>query len=408
MDYITLLDMAADLGYRLAMCGAETYRVEESINRIFATYDIQSEVFAIPNCLIVSLTTDEGEPITRMRRIGFHGNDLDGVERYNSLSRRICAERPDPKIAEEWLKQTDKNRVSYTFPTFLIGHFLAAFGFTIMFGGTLIDSVCSGICGILVGLCNRMMDKMKVNTFFSTITSAFIMAFTAYAFGAVGIAANTDTVVIGALMLLVPGLLITNAMRDIIFGDTNSGVNRIVQVLLVAAAIALGTGVGWRITSGIWGEPVNPAPINHIFPIQVLASLIACFGFSFVFNIHGSGFLLCVLGGGLSWGAYLGAQYLGTSAIIAYFIAAVVSATYSEMMARIRKYPAISYLVISIIPMLPGAGVYYTTNHLLRGETNLFASTGIQTLAAAGSIAVGILTVSTLVNLWRVWKQHNK
>ena len=60
-----------------------------------------------------------------------------------------------------------------------------------------------------------------------------------------------DSSIIGALMILVPGLLITNSMRDIIYGDTNSGINRIVQVLLSAFAIALGTAAAWRITSGL-------------------------------------------------------------------------------------------------------------------------------------------------------------
>ena len=84
MNYNTLLDAVVDLGYELSMCGAETFRVEESITRILQTYGISSEVFAIPNCLTVSIETPEGKPMTRMRRIGYHGNDLDAVERFRS------------------------------------------------------------------------------------------------------------------------------------------------------------------------------------------------------------------------------------------------------------------------------------------------------------------------------------
>ena len=69
MNYSALLDLATDLGYELAMCGAETFRVEESINRILKTYGVTSEVFSIPNCLIVSIETPAGELMTRMRRI---------------------------------------------------------------------------------------------------------------------------------------------------------------------------------------------------------------------------------------------------------------------------------------------------------------------------------------------------
>ena len=80
MDYSCLLELATNLGYRLAMSGAETFRIEESISRILAAYGIESEVFAITNCLTVSIETPDGKPMTRMRRIGFHGNDLDTVE----------------------------------------------------------------------------------------------------------------------------------------------------------------------------------------------------------------------------------------------------------------------------------------------------------------------------------------
>ena len=96
MDYNTLLDLSTDLGYELAMSGAETFRVEESINRIMAAYNVESEVFAIPNCLTVSIETADGQLLTRMRRIGQHGNDLDSVERFNGLSRAICNRKPEP------------------------------------------------------------------------------------------------------------------------------------------------------------------------------------------------------------------------------------------------------------------------------------------------------------------------
>lgn len=408
MDYNTLLDLVADLGYRLAMCGAETYRVEESVKRILAAYEIESEVFAITNCLIVSLKTPEGNTMTRMRRIGFHGNDLDGVECYNSLSRKICAQAPEPAVAVQWLNETEHRRASYRFPLSLLGHFVAASGFSILFGGKAIDGLCAGLCGILIGLVNKVLDKMKVNTFFSTMTCAFLMSLLAYTLGTVHIAYNTDAVIIGALMLLVPGLLITNAMRDIIFGDTISGVNRIVQVLLVAIAIALGTGVAWNLGDILFGISINPNPTVYPYVIQILAAMLGCLGFGLVFNIHGSGFFLCVLGGGICWAVYSAMLHFGYNDLIAYFTAAMIGAIYAEAMARIRKYPAISYLVISILPLIPGAGVYYTTNHLVRGNMEAFSAQGIHTLAIAGVIAIGILSVSTIVHLWTVWRTHKK
>ena len=84
---------------------------------------------------------------------------------------------------------------------------------------------------------------------------------------------------------------------------------------------------------------------------------------------------------------------------MASFFGTLLAASYAEAMARIRKYPAISYLVISIFPLLPGAGIYYTTNYLLQENISKFADKCSETIGIAGALAVGILIVSTTVRL---------
>lgn len=395
MDYNTLLDLVTDLGYRLAMCGAETFRVEESINLILQAYGIQAEAFAIPNCLHVSIESSDGKPMTRMRRIGFHGNDLDSVERYSNLSRRICAERPEPALAIEWMHEADASRRHYSTPLYLLGNFLGAWGFGLFFGCSFFDSLFSGICGLIVGIVSLFMDKLKANQFFRTILAAFLMALPAYAMTALKVTSNSDAIIIGSLMLLVPGLLFTNAMRDIIYGDTNSGINRIVQVFLIAAAIALGTAAAWNAAAFIWQSPVSAPTMPYPLIIQFVGCFIGCTGFCIYFNIHGPGGLLCALGGVLAWVAYCAALHVSGSDLAGYFWAAITASTYSEIMARIRKYPAISYLVISIFPLIPGASVYYTMTYAVRGDMTSFADSGMHTIAIAGVIAVGVLLVST-------------
>ncbi len=408
MNYNTLLEFATDLGYELAMSGAETFRVEESVSRVLATYEVTAEVFAIPNCLIVSIETTEGKPMTRMRRIGHHGNDLDAVEKFSGLSRAICSKKPSPEEAVQWLQDVRQNKRSYTLPLYLAGNFLGASGFAILFGGNLADSICSGLCGLLVGIVIRFLDNMKANQFFRTIAASFLMALVAYGMGGLGLASNPDMVIIGALMILVPGLLFTNAMRDIIYGDTNSGINRIVQVLLVAVAIALGTAAAWNIADALWGIGFNPNVIDHNLPVQAIACFVGCVGFFILFNIHGPGGLVCALGGVITWAIYSIILEANGNDLAGYFWASLFASGYSEIMARIRKYPAISYLVVSIFPLIPGAGVYYTMEHAVRGNMGMFANQGTHTAAIAGIMAVGILLVSTSVRLYNVWKFQKK
>ena len=399
MEYSKLLDLAIELGYQLAMSGAETFRVEESITRVLQAYGIDSEVFAIPNCMYVSIEPTQGQPLTRMRRIGKHGNDLDAVEKFTNLSRRICNEQPAPEIAKQWLKETMANRRYYPAAWNLFGHFLGAFGFCFLFGGSPLDAVISGILGIAIGLVNHFAERTKTNHFFSIIIASFLMALPAYALSSFAIADNPDTIIIGALMLLVPGLLFTNALRDIIHGDTNSGINRIVQVILIALAIAVGTAGAWMLVTGFRGVPQAVATTTYGIWFQAIACFLACVGFSIVFNIHFPGGFLCGLGGVLTWVIFtLTQKYLGND-LFAYFISTVFATVYSEIMARIRKFPAISYLVISIFPLIPGAGVYFTMNYALRGQMDAFADQGLYTGAIAGIIAAAILLGSTVFRI---------
>ena len=404
MDDITLIDLASDLGYELAMCGAETFRVEESVSRVLSAYGLNAEVFAIPNYLIVTVLTKKGLPITRMRRIGSHGNDLDSVEALSALSRSFCRNTPAPQEAQRQLADTLASRRSYAPAVIGFGNFLGAFGYCLFFGGSAVDALCAGACGLLVGLVTKLLSSRRVSQFFTTIAAAFFMAWLAYGLGAVGICRRADAAIIGALMILVPGLLFTNAMRDIIYGDTNSGLNRVVQVFLVAAAIALGTAGAWNLSSLLWGMPASQIAIPYSIGVQCLFAALGCVGFSILFNIHGPGVLLCALGGGLSWLVYRIAGEFGCSDIVCYFWSALFASVYSEIMARVRKYPAISYLVVSIFPLIPGAGVYYTMNYAVLGQMEQFAQQGMHTAAIAGIMAVGILLGSTAFRIYSDWK----
>ncbi|MGN0978870.1 MAG: threonine/serine exporter ThrE family protein [Candidatus Avoscillospira sp.] len=399
MEYNVLMDLAADIGCRMATAGAETYRIEESINRILGSYGIQSQVYSIPNSLIITILEHDDTPVTRLCRIDNHGTDLDAVERYSNLSRRICAETPEPEEARIWLWETDAARKHYPFPIYLLGHILASSGFAVFFGGSLRDSLCAGICGLLLGLVTHLLDRVQTNSFFKTIAASFLMALTAYALAALGLPDHVNASIIGTLMLLVPGLLFTNALRDIIFGDTNSGIDRIVAVVLVAAALALGTGAAWNVADRLWGITVSETSLPIAPVYQCLFSVVACTGFVAVFNLHGYGIAFCALGGGLTWAAYCIVEALGGSELLCYFIATIAAAVFSEIMARIRKYPAISYLVISLLPLLPGAGIYYAAQSAVANDMSRAAAYGTHTLAIAGSMAVGILIVVTGVRI---------
>ena len=400
MDYSLLMELVSGIGCGIAMGGAETYRVEESVNRILAAYGVESRVYSVPNSLIITIILPGQPPMTQLCRMERKGTDLDAVEQYSNLGRRICIQKPDLKTAMQWLKETEKKRKQYKLPMLLLGYMLVSWGFCIFFGGSFMDSACAVVCGLLLGIAEHFMGRLRTNGFFLKVGSAFLMALLAYGISAFGIIPNVDTAVIGTLMLLVPGVLFTNAMRDIIFGDTNSGVNRVVEALLIGVAVALGTAIAWNLVNAIHVLPQQTQALAHNPLATCFVSFVACVGFVIVFNIHGKGNLLCALGGAITWAVYCLTMELGGGSYLCCFIATCAAAGFSEIMARVRKYPAISYLIISLLPLIPGAGVYYAALHAIQGDMALASDYGLTTLATAGVMAAGILVVSTAVRMW--------
>ena len=179
-------------------------------------------------------------------------------------------------------------------------------------------------------------------------------------------------------------------------------------MFLIAVAIAVGTGVAWGIADTIWDIPEATLSPSHSLLTECISCFIGCIGFCIIFNIHGRGGLLCAAGGIITWLIYRLTLHCGGTELAACFWATTAASLYAEIIARIRKYPAISYLVVSVFSLLPGAGVYYTMRYAVRGEMELFAQQGTKTIAIAGVMAAGILLSSTAVKLITAKRKNNK
>ncbi len=384
-------------------CGAEIYRVEEAVNRLLSAYGVPGDVFAIPNCLMVTVCPDGEEPMTRIRRVMRNGTDIDSIERYYALCRTICRDTPDMDTARQMLREAKSQQKTYRLYILYLGYFLVAGAFAVHYGGTIPDGFLAGLCGVVTGVFLRELTKLRVNGFFQTITAAFWIAMCCRVLTLLGLVRYGDAAAIGTLMLLVPGMTFTDSMRDILYGDTYSGINKLVQVILTAAALFLGTGAALRFSHLLWpGSVLSLGHNSWAGWIQVVMAALACGGFCLLYNNRGLGIFICMAGGGLGWAVYLLARTLGISSLFAYFLCAATVSLYAEIMARIRKFPAFSYLVIALLPAVPGAGVYYTMELLLLGDVKASLEKGVETASIAGLLAVGVLLVSSLFRMVRV------
>ena len=164
MNYTALMDLVAAIATRLATSGAETYRVEESVKRICAAYGLDARVYAIPHSLFITIMIPGERPMTQLCRMDHLGTDLEAVEQYSNLSRRICAEKPDWEEALSWLEESRKTQKQYSSFYLLLGHVLVASGFCLFFGGSARDALCAALCGLLLGFLSRLLSR--TNAFF--------------------------------------------------------------------------------------------------------------------------------------------------------------------------------------------------------------------------------------------------
>jgi uncharacterized membrane protein YjjB (DUF3815 family) len=126
-------------------------------------------------------------------------------------------------------------------------------------------------------------------------------------------------------------------------------------------------------------------------------TLIATLGFGILFNIKGKNLVFASIGGGVSWFFYLLTySNLHFANLIAFFIASVIGSVYSEVMARILKTPVTTFIICTIIPLVPGGGMYYTMFSSIQGNVNESLNLGLQTLSIAGTVAIGVFLVSSI------------
>lgn len=235
-----ILSCILDVGEQMVLCGAEIHRVEDSIERMCNAYEIQRvDVFSITSSLVVTVFMKNGERYTETRRMNGAGTDMERLHRLNQLSRKICTD----SMSEEEIKiEYRKCLESKPYPTWLVcfSYGMIAAAFTAFFGGSLKDIVVSPMIGILVSFLVQLSDRFSFNRILSKFLCSFLVTALSYGAWKIGVIPHVDMVIIGNIMVLIPGIGLTNAIRDLFVGDNIAGLLRLIEAGLLALAIGAG------------------------------------------------------------------------------------------------------------------------------------------------------------------------
>jgi len=241
MDLNKLIKISTLAGKIMLESGAETYRVEETISRICIAYGAHTaDSFVIPTGIMVTVTYYD-EVATLVKRITSRGVDLNKIDAINDLSRRIQTNAMElSDFNKELIKVSTAPRYSPLIT--LLCSSIAAGCFSIMFGGNIKDFFAASFIGTTIKIVVIIFQKLNINEFFVNAFCGGLCAILAIMLLKLNLCSNLDKTIIGSIMLLVPGLIITNAIRDTIAGDFLSGITKASEAFLIAVSIAVGTG----------------------------------------------------------------------------------------------------------------------------------------------------------------------
>ncbi|NLJ73744.1 MAG: threonine/serine exporter family protein [Firmicutes bacterium] len=238
-ELVSLVLLAGEL---LLTCGAEMYRVEETVERMGKAAGFsQVEVFATPTGLFLSLHSKQGQVFTRVRRIRYVDNNLSKISQINALSRAFSKGEISIDDVTKELERLQQKEMDFKWVV-NIASGLGAGAFALMYGGTLLDGFTASVVGAIVVIAVSWIGKYPIPRVLQAFTGATVAASLVY-FASLIIPLETDVVILGAVMLLAPGVVMTTAIRDMLSGELVSGVSRGAEALAIAVAVATGVAV---------------------------------------------------------------------------------------------------------------------------------------------------------------------
>ncbi len=231
--------LAMDIGEEMLLSGAEVARAEESIKRICKAFGFErTDVFFITSQMQATVYYGD-EFITQTRRIEGTVSNYEKLHRLNALSRRICKDNLSVEEIREGIKTACETK-SYPLWVECVAYLVIAGAFTLFFGGNLIETGISAVVGFIIRIVIFLFDKYMSNKIFIKFASSLLSTALAVLALKTGVIETVDKIIIGNIMTLIPGIGLTNALRDLFIGDSIAGLLRLLEAVLLALAIAAG------------------------------------------------------------------------------------------------------------------------------------------------------------------------
>lgn len=233
--------VCVEIGRLMLVNGAETYRVEDTVYRVGHSLGVKNiSTFVVPTAIIVTAEDEDQEEITQLTRVTERHTNLEMIANLNQLSRNLSKEPRTPNEVRVMLYHIQMDTNEYKPFVSILLSAIATTAFTLIFEGSIADMFPAFILGGVATFIYDHVSSITNISFFAELVSAFTVGLLTLLFIQFGIGENTDIIIISSVMVLVPGIAITNGLRDLMAGHLLAGVAVLSKAIMTAAAIGIG------------------------------------------------------------------------------------------------------------------------------------------------------------------------
>jgi len=395
----SVLILALFAGEIMMKSGAEIYRVEDTAERICKACGVDYvECFATPTGIFLSLDSGgEVDMHTFLKRIHDKDINLDRISAVNTFSRVFTT--TDLSIEDGFAQLREiRARPVYPFLLRLLAAVLVGAFFCPIYKGGPDDLLAAGAISALSYLMSAGVARLGFPDFIRIFISCAAATGLVLAASVAGLCGSISPVILAATTIFLPGVAITNAARDFLSGDTQSGVARFADAFVAAVGIAGGVAIGIKLWLLGGGELVQTADVLMPFPWFLPFGFLATLGFCLLFNAPVKRLVQTSLIGaaGMLSLAFLSPRI---GMVAACFVGTCAIAILAEIASRAGKDATTIFIIPGIIPFVPGASMYQAMHTTLVSDYAGALAAGTQALLAAGCIALALALVASVARL---------
>ena len=398
-----ILDLTYEAGAILLENGAEISRVEETMHRIADHFGVEDEsFFVLSNGIMMT-----GKGFARTKFIPIKGASLDKVVAVNQLSREVAEGRWTLEEVGEKLKEIRAMKSKRAWEQILASAVGSA-AFCILFGGGFADCLASFVAGFLLWVFVLFVGTRHLSRIVNTVTGGLLSSLVCFGLYRIGLGSHLSNMIIGAIIPLIPGIAFTNGIRDMANEDFIAGTTRLLDAMLSFFCIALGVALAFMLDGNVFGQILEldelvADPQTSGFVVQLVAAYLGTMSFAVLFGVPRRYYIDAGICGTLGWVLYLIlTRYSAFSPVETMFTATALVTMVALSQSTARKCPITVFLICGIFPLVPGAGIFWTSYNIVSNQLSDALQTGFGALKATVAIAFGILAVMEINGKGRI------